>query len=164
MSLKDDSGNLVAVKANGILEADALIGGKLYKKGRFAPGYSGNLKGRPKKPKETDFDKKVLQRIFKESDGDPYEFMKLMLKYGAELGLDVKTGMRLASEIAPYEKPKKASVETLSREYKTIEFKMVLPEDYKQLKYENTVGLLEAYQTPSLDKVKVDDLDYKSED
>lgn len=120
---------------------------------RFKKGQSGNPNGRPKKPKIEDMiDKELVHQMFDQASGDPYEFLKLVLKNGRELGLDMAAGFKLAKELIPYEKPKKASIETKIEEYKRIEFHMVMPEAYGELEqvYKKNPKLIEAMTEEAL--------------
>lgn len=70
-----------------------------------------NKGGRPAVKRKEREAKETLAQVLTEAEGDPIKVMQLMLKYGAKLNLDVTTALRMARELAPYEKPKLSSVE-----------------------------------------------------
>jgi hypothetical protein len=90
--------------------------------GKFKKGISGNYNGRPKS-KKVNQDK--LNELFDSADGDPILFQKLVLQNGKHLALDLNTALKLAKELAPYEKPRLASVE--QKVDKTTNFLIVDP-------------------------------------
>lgn len=120
-------------------------------------GQSGNYKGRPKKPKplEKTLNKELTQQLFREANGDPYEYLKLCLKHGNELGLDMADGFKLAKELMPYEKPKKASIETKIDHIKQVEFRMVLPDTYDALQqvYKVKPQIIDALKEETLNEI-----------
>lgn len=70
-----------------------------------------NLGGRPPVKRMAEEARKRMAEIFNEAQGDPVLLMQLMLKHGADLNLDIATTLRLARELAPYERPKLSSIE-----------------------------------------------------
>lgn len=82
--------------------------------GKFVKGVSGNPKGRPKKKVP------AISADFHADIGDSSinTLRKLMVT-----STDRYEKAKLAKELAPYDAPKKASVESFSQEIKTIEIK-----------------------------------------
>lgn len=78
-----------------------------------------NLGGRPPVKRMAEDAKKKMAEIFKEANGDPILIMQLMLKNGDSLHLDIPTTLRMARELAPYEKPKLASIEQKTTDVST---------------------------------------------
>lgn len=72
---------------------------------------TGNKGGRPPTARKRAEQEDALKEIFVQADGDPILLMQLMLKNGHRLHLDVQTTLRMARELAPYEKPKLSSIE-----------------------------------------------------
>jgi hypothetical protein len=95
-------------------KSDATLEKERRPDGKFAPGVSGNKKGRPKKkvsPITDDFHDDI-------GDNSIKTLRKLMVT-----STDRHEKAKLAKELAPYDAPKKASVESFSQEIKTIEIK-----------------------------------------
>lgn len=67
--------------------------------------------GRPADKKAKRIAKVQLDELLNEADGDPILVMQLMLRYGANLNLDVNTSLRIAEKLGSYVKPKLSSVE-----------------------------------------------------
>lgn len=72
---------------------------------------TSNKGGRPPTARKRAESEAAMQEIFTQADGDPILIMQLMLKNGHKLGLDIQTTLRMARELAPYEKPKLSSIE-----------------------------------------------------
>jgi len=108
-------------------------------KGKWKKGVSGNLNGRPKKAK---VNQDKLNEIYKEANGDPILFQKLVLQNGHDLALDLTVALKLAKELAPYEKPRLASIET--KEEKTSTFFLIDPTkvDPDKLSTDNTLKIV----------------------
>lgn len=95
-------------------KSDAALAKERLPNGKFAPGVSGNKRGRPKKkvvPITDDFHDDI-------GDNSIKTLRKLMVTT-----TDRYEKAKLAKELAPYDAPKKASVESFSQEIKTIEIK-----------------------------------------
>lgn len=107
----------------------------LRDKGKFMKGVSGNVNGRPKgtskmKKAIEAIDADVLGDLYDAADGDAMRFLNLVLKNGRKLDLGLDVGMRLARELAPYQSPRKASIET--KEERTTQY-IVQFDNHKQL-------------------------------
>lgn len=70
-----------------------------------------NLGGRPPVKRMAEEARNKMAEVFNEANGDPVLLMQLMLKNGAALNLDIATALRMARELAPYERPKLSSIE-----------------------------------------------------
>jgi len=88
-------------------------------------GTSGNKTGRPKRVDSTT----LLNSIFVEADGDAVKFQQLVLKNAQHLELDLSTALRIARDLAVYQTPRKASVETKTDDTKTIVLRYDFPVD-----------------------------------
>jgi hypothetical protein len=55
------------------------------------------------------------------------------LKNGADLGLDITTGLRLARELSPYMKPKLSSIEQKTTEERSIVVNFLGSDDENKL-------------------------------
>ena len=89
--------------------------------GRFVKGKSGNPSGRPKKDKAKEARKAaLLERIDNEAAGNSVIMMQLMLEHASVLELSVADRMRIARDLAPYQKGKVATVNKEAEKDKSI--------------------------------------------
>lgn len=105
-------------------KSDAAIA-KTRENGKFVKGVSGNPAGRPKKPKAAEISSDFHSDI---GDDSIKTLRKLMVTTN-----DRYEKAKLAKELAPYDAPKKASIESYSTEIKTIEIKWVTDESPAQV-------------------------------
>lgn len=109
--------------------------------GKFAPGFTGNAKGRAvakKAEKSKSFntaDKKELAELIVKKD------IGAIMQWFTERADNLKDAFRMVKELAPYYAPKLANVESHTREDKTIQINWVdsgkdlidiTPQEYKE--------------------------------
>ncbi len=89
--------------------------------GRFKKGVSGNPKGRPPVDKTKEARKlELLEMIDTMAGGNSVIVMELMLKHASELELSVSDRIRIAKDLAPYQKGKVATVNQEAEKDKTV--------------------------------------------
>lgn len=100
--------------------------------GKFVKGMSGNLKGRPKKVKP----EVIKAQVEEMSAIDPTIFgseAKKALEYLLSTAKNRTEVKQLATILAPYQTPKKASIETTIKDFTRIEFRMIAPDTMVEL-------------------------------
>lgn len=122
--------------------------------GKFVKGVSGNLKGRPKKIKPAE----IISKAEDLNTIDPTIFgteAKKALEYLLSTSKNRTEVKQLATILAPYQTPKKASIETTIKEYNKIEFRMIAPESMAQLEeiYKKDPKLVEQLDSNKINEI-----------
>lgn len=123
-------------------------------KGKFVKGVSGNMKGRPKKVKP----EVIKAQVEEMSAIDPTIFgseAKKALEYLLSTAKNRTEVKQLATILAPYQTPKKASIETTIKDFTRIEFRMIAPDTMTELEsiYKRDPKLIEHLDTQQLDAI-----------
>jgi len=127
--------------------------------GKFVKGLSGNPKGRPKKIKP----EQIMKAAEVDSSIDPSIFgtsAKQALEYLLSTAKNRTEVKQLATVLAPYQTPKKASVETTIKDFSRIEFRMIAPETMVELQdiYKKEPKLVEQLTADDMDKITQGDV------